>query len=82
MGGTCGSSLVSSSGESGANLIFGAKRKLTTTALVSPDCMSLLELNPVEPPWYVTRMPGGVGGWTRRLDSTLGRARFEPLVPP
>jgi hypothetical protein len=24
--------------------------------------MSLLKLNPVEPPWYVTRMPGGVGG--------------------
>jgi len=26
--------------------------------------MSLLKLNPVEPPWYVTRMPGGVGGAT------------------
>jgi len=24
--------------------------------------MSLSQLNPVEPPWYVTRMPGGVGG--------------------
>ena len=24
--------------------------------------MSLSKLNPVEPPWYVTRMPGGVGG--------------------
>ena len=24
--------------------------------------MSLPKLNPVEPPWYVTRMPGGVGG--------------------
>ena len=23
--------------------------------------MSLPKLNPVEPPWYVTRMPGGVG---------------------
>ena len=24
--------------------------------------MSLPKPNPVEPPWYVTRMPGGVGG--------------------
>jgi hypothetical protein len=24
--------------------------------------MFLIKLNPVEPPWYVTRMPGGVGG--------------------
>jgi hypothetical protein len=24
--------------------------------------MFLSKLNPVEPPWYVTRMPGGVGG--------------------
>ena len=24
--------------------------------------MFLTKLNPVEPPWYVTRMPGGVGG--------------------
>src|SRR5438132_6425951 len=24
--------------------------------------MSLSKLNPVEPPWYVTRMPGGGGG--------------------
>ena len=23
--------------------------------------MFLTKLNPVEPPWYVTRMPGGVG---------------------
>jgi hypothetical protein len=28
----------------------------------SPASMSLAKLNPVEPPWYVTRMPGGVGG--------------------
>src|SRR5271165_2623969 len=33
-----------------------------STRSVSPDCMSLLKLNPIEPPWYVTRMPGGVGG--------------------
>ena len=35
-----------------------------STHSVSPDSMSLLKLNPVEPPWYVTRMPGGVGGAT------------------
>ena len=29
--------------------------------LVSPDSM-FRQLNPLEPPWYVTRMPGGVGG--------------------
>jgi len=29
---------------------------------VSPNSTSLPKLNPVEPPWYVTRMPGGVGG--------------------
>ena len=28
----------------------------------SPDSTPLLRLNPSEPPWYVTRMPGGVGG--------------------
>src|ERR1700730_16872345 len=34
----------------------------TSTHSVSPDSMSLFKPNPVEPPWYVTRMPGGVGG--------------------
>ena len=36
----------------------------TTTSihLVSPASMSRHTLNPIEPPWYVTRMPGGVGG--------------------
>src|SRR6516225_346943 len=33
-----------------------------STHSVSPDSMSLPKPNPVEPPWYVTRMPGGVGG--------------------
>ena len=33
-----------------------------STHSVSPDSMSLPKLNPVEPPRYVTRMPGGVGG--------------------
>ncbi|GAC1299323.1 MAG: hypothetical protein NVSMB20_22750 [Bradyrhizobium sp.] len=36
----------------------------TTTSihLVSPDSMFRPRLNPIEPPWYATRMPGGVGG--------------------
>ena len=33
----------------------------TSTRSASPASMSLSKLNPVEPPWYVTRMPGGVG---------------------
>src|SRR5208337_2191798 len=33
-----------------------------STHSVSPVSMSLSKLNPVEPPWYVTRTPGGVGG--------------------
>jgi hypothetical protein len=36
-----------------------------STRSVFPDSMSLPHLNPVEPPWYVTRMPGGVGGRRR-----------------
>jgi hypothetical protein len=34
----------------------------TSTHSVFPDSMSLFQLNPVEPPRYATRMPGGVGG--------------------
>ncbi len=36
----------------------------TTTSIqsVSHDSLFQLRLNPVEPPWYATRMPGGVGG--------------------
>ena len=36
----------------------------TTTSihLVSPDSMFRPRLNPIEPPRYATRMPGGVGG--------------------
>jgi hypothetical protein len=33
-----------------------------STHSVSPVFMSLSQHNPVEPPWYVTRLPGGVGG--------------------
>jgi hypothetical protein len=51
-----------------------------------PDSMFLAKPNPVEPPWYVTRMPGGVGGVAPRgvppypintgtfIDSGLGDA--------
>jgi hypothetical protein len=38
-----------------------------STHSVSPESMSLPKPNPVEPPWYVTRMPGGVGGWHREM---------------
>lgn len=34
----------------------------TSSRSVSPASMSLSKLNPVEPPWYVIRMPCGVGG--------------------
>lgn len=37
----------------------------TSSRSVSPVSMSLSKLNPVEPPWYVIRMPGGVGGRRR-----------------
>src|SRR5437899_2881556 len=45
---------------------------------VSPDSMSLPKPNPVEPPWYVTRMPGGVGGVAPRgvpLSRSMGLMR-------
>jgi hypothetical protein len=32
-----------------------------------PDSMSLSKLNPVELPWYVTNMPGGVGRVAREM---------------
>jgi hypothetical protein len=34
----------------------------TSIQSVSPDSMFRPRLNLIEPPWYVTRMPGGVGG--------------------
>jgi hypothetical protein len=40
----------------------GACATITSTPSVFPDSMSPPKFNPVEPPWYVTRMPGGVGG--------------------
>ena len=42
-----------------------SKRPCATTTLIhlaSPDSTFRTRLNPVEPPWYETRMPGGVGG--------------------
>jgi hypothetical protein len=53
----------------------------TSTRSVSLDSTSLSQLNPVEPPWYVTRMPGGVGGVAPRgvpLSRSLGRSRGCP----
>ena len=41
------------------------KRPCATTTLIhsaSPDSTFRTRLNPVEPPWYETRVPGGVGG--------------------
>jgi hypothetical protein len=38
---------------------------------VSPDSMSLSKPNPIEPPWYEIRMPGGGGGG--------GTARCPPI---
>jgi transposase-like protein len=35
---------------------------ITSTLSVFPDSISPPKFNPIEPPWYVTRMPGGVGG--------------------
>jgi hypothetical protein len=34
----------------------------TSTHSASPDSMCLSKPNPIEPPWYETRMPGGGGG--------------------
>ena len=39
--------------------------------------MFLTKLNPVEPPWYVTRMPGGVGGVAPR-GVPLSRLQVPP----
>ena len=48
----------------------------TSTLSVFSDSMSLSRLNPVEPPWYVTRMPGGVGGVAPR-GVPLSRSRVK-----
>jgi hypothetical protein len=48
-----------------------------TTHSVSPDSISLPKPNPIEPPWYVTRMPGGVGGVAPR-GVPLSRSWVEP----
>ncbi len=42
-----------------------------STLSACPDSMSLPKHNPIEPPWYVTRMPGGVG--VAQATLTLGR---------
>src|SRR5208337_3967448 len=50
-----------------------------STHSVSPVSMSLSKLNPVEPPWYVTRTPGGVGGVAPR-GVPLSRSTMEISV--
>jgi len=44
-----------------------------STRPVYPDFTPMLSLNPIEPPWYETRMPGGVGGAESR-GSPLSRS--------
>jgi hypothetical protein len=39
----------------------------TSTHSASPDSMCLSKPNPIEPPWYETRMPGGGGGVAREV---------------
>src|SRR6516225_10099795 len=56
---------------------FGFCPTATSTRSVSPDSISLSQLNPVEPPWYVTRMPGGVGGVAPR-GVPLSRSTAHP----
>ncbi len=38
------------------------------------------KLNPVEPPWYVTRMPGGVGGRRREASPIPIIGAFRTLA--
>ena len=47
---------------SGHPAVQSAYATTTLIHLVSPDSMFRHRLNLIEPPWYVTRMPGGVGG--------------------
>ena len=51
-------------GETRVSGYQGAEPLMATPAPESPA----LQPNPVEPPWYVTRMPGGVGGVAPRGD--------------
>jgi hypothetical protein len=46
---------------SGHPAVQQALRNHYFDSLGLPDSMSLPKPNLVEPPWYVTRMPGGVG---------------------
>ena len=46
----------------------------------SPESPRLPTLNPVEPPWYVTRMPGGVTGTAREgLPMSINRATMPTM---
>ena len=64
---------------SGHPAVQQALRNATSTHSVSPDSMSLPKPDPVEPPWYVTRMPGGVGGVASR---GVPLSRSLPLSSP
>jgi hypothetical protein len=46
------------------------------TQSVFRELPHLVMLNPIEPPWYVTRMPGGVTGKTRE---GLPMSIYNPL---
>src|SRR3954467_7884162 len=48
----------------------------TSTQSVSPDSMFRRRLKPVEPPWYATRTPGGVGGAAPR-GAPLSRSMMD-----
>ena len=45
---------------SGHTTVQGALRNHHFDSTVPPDSMSLSRYNSIEPPWYATRMPGGV----------------------
>ena len=52
----------------------------TSTRSVSLDFMFLTKLNLVEPPWYVTRMPGGVRGGDREEPPySIGGCRIKEV---
>ena len=51
---------------SGHPAVQAALRNHHFDSIGLPDSMFRPRLNPIEPPWYATRMPGGVGGVTPR----------------
>ncbi len=62
-------SLALEPGTRGEAPVTGSPRVEPSVAKPTPESPAVTEqlmsrhtLNPIEPPWYVTRMPGGVGG--------------------